>query len=172
MVFWALSTDNPANLVMNKILLSLSINWFLVQLSISNIEEVIDVYFCTIFLPPCTNCKNWKFLSVKKGQKKKMLRQSDFYGLLICNSMTFKLSMGKNSAWYFLIPRSNLFLPVYIYWNALHSCYILLVKNMNSVNTSSELSKPRFLLWYHIFSGRTFWVSLEKQLDSMVFFDG
>ena len=48
-----------------------------------------------------------------KKAKKNMLRQVDFCRLLICYFMKFKLSMGKNSAWYFFIPRSNLFLPVY-----------------------------------------------------------
>ena len=46
----------------------------------------------------------WSFYPWKKA-KKNMLRQVDFCGLLICYSMTFKLSMGKNSAWYFFIPR-------------------------------------------------------------------
>ena len=45
-----------------------------------------------------------KFLPWKNA-KKNMLRQVDFRGLLIRYSMTFKLSMGKNSAWYFFIPR-------------------------------------------------------------------
>ena len=51
----------------------------------------------------------------RKKAKKNMLRQVDICGLMICYSMTFKLSMGKNSAWYFFIPRSNLFLPVYYF---------------------------------------------------------
>ena len=54
----------------------------------------------------------WSFYPWKKA-KKNVLRQVDFCGLLICFSVTFKLSMGKNLAWYFFITRSNLFLPVH-----------------------------------------------------------
>ena len=54
------------------------------------VQSNLTVYFdCT-----STNCKNLKFSSVKKGQKKYVASS----GLLICYSMTFKLSMGKNSA--------------------------------------------------------------------------
>ena len=59
-------------------------------------QSNLTVYFaCT-----STNCKNLKFLSVKKGQKY-MSRQADFWGLFICYSRIFKLSMGKNLAWSF-----------------------------------------------------------------------
>ena len=67
---WGLSTDNPVNLAMHKMLLSLSINWFLFQLSISNTKEVIDVYFCTIFWPHCTNCKKFEVIVREKRPKK------------------------------------------------------------------------------------------------------
>jgi len=53
---------------------------------------------------PVPTAKIWNFYSWKKA-KKNIVRQVDFCGRLICYSMTFKLSTGKNSAWYFFIPR-------------------------------------------------------------------
>ena len=54
------------------------------------VQSNLTVYFaCT-----STNYKNLKFLSVKKCQKIYVASS----GLLICYSMTFKLSTSKNSA--------------------------------------------------------------------------
>ena len=69
-------------------------------------QSNLTVYFvCT-----STNCKNWKFLPWKKA-KKKMLRQADFW--YVISSMTFKLSIGKNSAWFFFIPCYGHFLTIF-----------------------------------------------------------
>ena len=51
-----------------------------------------------IFPPTSNQLQKLEVFIHEKRPTKNMLCQMDFYGLLICYSMTVKLSMGKNSA--------------------------------------------------------------------------